>query len=112
MTSLTPREIVSELDRFIIGQRDAKRAVAVALRNRWRRQRLPAELREQFIAVLGHDLRNPLFAITAGAELLTQRLQDDQQRGPVRVIECVLVFEQAPAAAVRVGQNVRVQFHE
>ncbi|MDP0977717.1 hypothetical protein, partial [Klebsiella pneumoniae] len=41
----------------------------------------------------------------------TARLQDDQQRGPVRVIECVLVFEQAPAAAVRVGQNVRVQFH-
>ena len=42
----------------------------------------------------------------------TARLQDDQQRGPVRVIECVLVFEQVPAAAVRVGQNVRVQFHE
>ncbi len=42
----------------------------------------------------------------------TARLQDDQQRGPARVIECVLVFEQAPAAAVRVGQNVRVQFHE
>ncbi|WP_315530347.1 HlyD family efflux transporter periplasmic adaptor subunit [Delftia acidovorans] len=42
----------------------------------------------------------------------TARLQDDQQRGPVRVIECVMVFEQAPAAAVRVGQNVRVQFHE
>ncbi len=42
----------------------------------------------------------------------TARLQDDQQRGPVRVIECVLVFEQAPASAVRVGQNVRVQFHE
>jgi len=37
MTDLTPREIVSELDRFIIGQNDAKRAVAVALRNRWRR---------------------------------------------------------------------------
>jgi multidrug resistance efflux pump len=42
----------------------------------------------------------------------TARLQDDQQRGPVRVIECVLAFDQAPAAAVRVGQNVRVQFHE
>ena len=38
MTSFTPREIVSELDRFIVGQDDAKRAVAVALRNRWRRQ--------------------------------------------------------------------------
>ncbi|NPD14267.1 ATP-dependent protease ATPase subunit HslU [Xinfangfangia sp. D13-10-4-6] len=44
MTDLTPREIVSELDRFIIGQADAKRAVAVALRNRWRRNRLPADL--------------------------------------------------------------------
>ncbi|MDH5797189.1 MAG: ATP-dependent protease ATPase subunit HslU [Paracoccaceae bacterium] len=47
MTNLTPREIVSELDRFIIGQKDAKRAVAVALRNRWRRKQLPAELQEE-----------------------------------------------------------------
>ncbi len=47
MTDLTPREIVSELDRFIIGQRDAKRAVAVALRNRWRRKRLADDLRDE-----------------------------------------------------------------
>ncbi len=47
MTDLTPREIVSELDRFIIGQKDAKRAVAVALRNRWRRKQLPDELMEE-----------------------------------------------------------------
>ncbi len=47
MTNLTPREIVSELDRFIIGQAEAKRAVAVALRNRWRRLRLEADLREE-----------------------------------------------------------------
>jgi ATP-dependent HslUV protease ATP-binding subunit HslU len=47
MTDLTPREIVSELDRFIIGQRDAKRAVAVALRNRWRRKRLAPGLRDE-----------------------------------------------------------------
>ena len=47
MTDLTPREIVSELDRFIIGQKDAKRAVAVALRNRWRRKRLGDDLREE-----------------------------------------------------------------
>jgi ATP-dependent HslUV protease ATP-binding subunit HslU len=47
MTDLTPREIVSELDRFIIGQSDAKRAVAVALRNRWRRKQLPEDLREE-----------------------------------------------------------------
>ena len=47
MTDLTPREIVSELDRFIIGQPDAKRAVAVALRNRWRRRRLPDDIRDE-----------------------------------------------------------------
>ncbi|QBF29609.1 ATP-dependent protease ATPase subunit HslU [Thalassococcus sp. S3] len=47
MTDLTPREIVSELDRFIIGQKDAKRAVAVALRNRWRRKQLSDELRDE-----------------------------------------------------------------
>ena len=47
MTDLSPREIVSELDRFIVGQDDAKRAVAVALRNRWRRKRVPDDLREE-----------------------------------------------------------------
>ena len=47
MTDLTPREIVSELDRFIIGQKDAKRAVAVALRNRWRRKQLADDLRDE-----------------------------------------------------------------
>ena len=47
MTDLTPREIVSELDRFIIGQAEAKRAVAVALRSRWRRKQLSAELRDE-----------------------------------------------------------------
>src|SRR5262245_32059499 len=45
----TPREIVSELDRFIIGQHEAKRAVAIALRNRWRRQQLPEALREEVL---------------------------------------------------------------
>ena len=48
-TNFSPREIVSELDRFIVGQADAKRAVAVALRNRWRRQQLPANLREEVL---------------------------------------------------------------
>ena len=47
MTDLTPREIVSELDRFIIGQAEAKRAVAVALRNRWRRRQLGPDLRDE-----------------------------------------------------------------
>ncbi len=49
MTSFSPREIVSELDRFIIGQNDAKRAVAIALRNRWRRRQLTDELREEVL---------------------------------------------------------------
>jgi ATP-dependent HslUV protease ATP-binding subunit HslU len=49
MTSFSPREIVSELDRFIVGQADAKRAVAIALRNRWRRQQLPEALREEVL---------------------------------------------------------------
>ena len=47
MTNFSPREIVSELDRYIIGQHDAKRAVAIALRNRWRRQQLPDDLRDE-----------------------------------------------------------------
>jgi len=47
--SFSPREIVSELDRFIVGQHEAKRAVAIALRNRWRRQQLPVELREEVL---------------------------------------------------------------
>ncbi len=47
MSDLTPREIVSELDRHVIGQQNAKRAVAIALRNRWRRKRLPTNLRDE-----------------------------------------------------------------
>jgi len=49
MTSFSPREIVSELDRFIVGQHEAKRAVAIALRNRWRRQQLEPALREEVL---------------------------------------------------------------
>lgn len=49
MSTLSPREIVAELNRHIIGQEDAKRAVAVALRNRWRRRQLPAALREEVV---------------------------------------------------------------
>ncbi len=47
MKTFTPREIVSELDKYIVGQRDAKRAVAIALRNRWRRQQIPEPLRDE-----------------------------------------------------------------
>ena len=49
MTSFSPREIVSELDRFIVGQQEAKRAVAIALRNRWRRQQLEGQMREEVL---------------------------------------------------------------
>ncbi len=49
MTDFSPREIVSELDRFIIGQKDAKRAVAIALRNRWRRQQLEGMMKEEIM---------------------------------------------------------------
>jgi ATP-dependent HslUV protease ATP-binding subunit HslU len=47
MSEMTPREIVRELDKFIIGQNAAKRAVAIALRNRWRRMQLDSELRQE-----------------------------------------------------------------
>ena len=47
LKSFTPREIVSELDHYIVGQADAKRAVAIALRNRWRRQQVPEELQDE-----------------------------------------------------------------
>src|SRR5438552_3308009 len=46
MQHLTPKQIVAELDRYIVGQNDAKRAVAVAVRNRWRRQQLPEPMRQ------------------------------------------------------------------
>jgi len=49
MTNFSPREIVSELDRYIVGQNDAKRAVAIALRNRWRRQQLTGDLKEEVL---------------------------------------------------------------
>jgi ATP-dependent HslUV protease ATP-binding subunit HslU len=49
MTNFSPREIVSELDRYIVGQKQAKRAVAIALRNRWRRQQLTGDLREEVL---------------------------------------------------------------
>ncbi|MDP7476306.1 MAG: AAA family ATPase, partial [Candidatus Woesearchaeota archaeon] len=49
VTSLSPREIVSELDRYVIGQNQAKRAVAIALRNRWRRQALTSEMKDEVL---------------------------------------------------------------
>src|SRR3978361_2248363 len=49
MADFSPREIVSELDRFIVGQKDAKRAVAIALRNRWRRLKLEGTMRDEVL---------------------------------------------------------------
>ena len=49
VSSLSPREIVSELDRYVIGQKAAKRAVAIALRNRWRRQALKGEMKDEVL---------------------------------------------------------------
>ena len=49
VSALSPREIVSELDRYVIGQKDAKKAVAVALRNRWRRQALSEDMRDEVL---------------------------------------------------------------
>src|SRR5438034_5324610 len=49
LDELTPREIVAELDKYVIGQKDAKRAVAIALRNRMRRQKLPSDMAEEVI---------------------------------------------------------------
>ena len=72
----SPREIVSELDRFIIGQDDAKRAVAIALRNRWRRLQLPEEMREEVVPrVLVDELdRQPVLRIGAAIEILNEEL--------------------------------------
>ena len=49
MQAFSPREIVSELDRYIIGQDEAKKSVAIALRNRWRRQQLPDDMKEEVL---------------------------------------------------------------
>ena len=49
LNSLSPREIVSELDRYVVGQKNAKRAVAIALRNRWRRQALKGEMKDEVL---------------------------------------------------------------
>ena len=49
MSELTPREIVSELDKYIIGQKEAKKAVAIALRNRWRRMQVSKDLRTEIV---------------------------------------------------------------
>ena len=58
MTDLSPREIVSELDKFIIGQNSAKKAVAIALRSRWRRKKVDSPLREEIFPKNIYDRTN------------------------------------------------------
>jgi ATP-dependent protease Clp ATPase subunit len=49
LDNLTPREVVNQLNRYIVGQQDAKRAVAIAMRNRWRRHQLPPQVRDEIL---------------------------------------------------------------
>ena len=70
-SSLSPREIVSELDRFVVGQNKAKKAVAVALRNRWRRQALKGEMKNEVLP------KNIL--MIGPTELEKQKFQEDCQ---------------------------------
>jgi ATP-dependent HslUV protease ATP-binding subunit HslU len=71
VSSLSPREIVSELDRFVVGQNKAKKAVAVALRNRWRRQALEGEMKNEVLP------KNILMIGPTGVE--KQKFQEDYQ---------------------------------
>ena len=72
--NLTPKAIVAALDEHIVGQADAKRAVAVALRNRWRRQKLPPELRDQVRNALPKGLPGGAGAPTAATTSAPPRL--------------------------------------
>jgi ATP-dependent protease HslVU (ClpYQ) ATPase subunit len=85
LDNLTPKEIVAELDRYIIGQDAAKRAVAVALRNRWRRQQLTPDLREEVapknIIMIG---RNRAASRAAHRLTLSQGRSVQVHRGRIR----------------------------
>ena len=71
LDQLTPRQIVAELDKYIVGQDDAKKAVAIALRNRWRRQRVEEELREEILPnnLIGYNASMDQFVFPSGAPL-------------------------------------------
>ena len=92
MTHFSPREIVSELDRYIVGQNDAKRAVAIALRNRWRRQQLQGDLKEEVlpknILMIGPDRRRQDRDLAAARQACGRALHqgrgDEVHRGRLR----------------------------
>src|ERR1700682_4155473 len=88
MTQLSPREITAELDRFIVGQADAKRAVAIALRNRWRRQQLPEGLREE---VLPKNIL--MIGPTGGGKSDTSRRVARRARAPFFKVEATKFTE-------------------
>ena len=90
--SLTPRQIVAELDKYVVGQHQAKRAVAIALRNRMRRQKLPPEMAEEVapknILMIGPDRRrqdrNRPTAGEARAIAVSQGRSVEVHRGRIR----------------------------
>jgi ATP-dependent HslUV protease ATP-binding subunit HslU len=100
MTDFSPREIVSELDRYIIGQGNAKRAVAIALRNRWRRLKLDDRLREEVlpknILMIGRDLVE--IAITLTRERKRKDVQARAQQSAEDRVVNALVGENASAS--------------
>ena len=83
MSNFSPREIVSELDRYIVGQNDAKRAVAIALRNRWRRQQLTGDLKEEVL------LKNILMIgpTGVGKTEISRRLERSEAESNARFVE-------------------------
>ena len=92
MLSITPREIVSELDRFIIGQDSAKRAVAIALRNRWRRQQLEDDLKDEVLP------KNILMigATGVGKTEIARRLAKLAEAPFLKVEACLLYTSPSP----------------
>ena len=84
--ALRPKEIVDQLDRYIVGQPEAKRAVAVAMRNRWRRQRVASPLKE--------EVRPPVFAPAAahGAQRARRRFADFAQKRKIGTLQMPMVF--------------------
>src|SRR6266545_3933594 len=103
MNGLTPAEIVSELDRYIVGQHLAKKAVAIALRNRWRRQNLPPELRDKVAAskytevgYVGRDVESMIRDLTelsvnmVKAEMATAVRERAEHLAEERVLDLLL----------------------